>query len=516
MSTDDVTRSPTADARDASDQHRARARDRTRGARPIRMDAEAVFQLFLEAAEVEPAARDAFLEGRCGKDPALESEVRCLLAFHDPPEHTDDHASVEGTGTLQFETFDFAQWSPSQALDAQASPGERGPRYLPLGVLGRGGFGQVDRWFDRILRRWVAAKRPLKASRSADAQLLHEARLLAYLDHPGVVAVHDLETVDGQVVCVMRRLEGQTLDERLAELEKRGERLPISETLRLLTRVIETMANAHAKGVVHLDLKPGNIVLQRFGQVAVIDWGIARFFDVERYQAHLGDLGEGVDPDEPDTTRAAGTPTYMPPEQFVAGELGPTADIYALGTMMFEMLTGRVPFEPGRTLLGLAVRKRQGPPRIRPLRPDVSETLEAICLRMIAPNPADRPASLDAVLDELAALTDFMTDSRLKILEAGEKLIAQGAVGHEAYQVIEGELAVVMDQSRVIRTQGPGDIVGELSLISEKPRSADVIATRRTVVRVLDWAALTEELKKVNPVIGQLLRGLSDRLIEWR
>lgn len=469
------------------------------------IDRQRVREIFFEAMERPPDERPAYVDEACGDSDDLRSEVASLLAHHD------DTPLLEEPEVEPFAALPTLLSGPPSARFGK----QDAPRYRTLGELGAGGFGEVVRRFDRSLRRVVACKSPHHGETACVAALLSEARLLAYLDHPGVVQVYDLREDETGVSYTMELLEGESLSQRLGGLGSATRQMPISEALRITSRVCETVANAHDKGVLHLDIKPANVMLQPYGQVSLIDWGMARFYDPEPYRSHLARSGETCAHALEGGGLSGGTPGYMPPEQFdPSASLGPAADIYAIGTLLFELLSGRRPFEEHERGPGLRAEKLRGAPSVRDARSEVSERLAGVCARMLAPSPDDRPATLDEVLDDLAALTDIGGGTQLVRLAPGEQLFEQGAASTTAYLIVAGELEIVVDY-QVVAKRRAGDVVGELAMLSRGPRSATVRAgSTTTVVRAIDWAALEDELSKVDPLVGHLLRNLSDKLVE--
>jgi len=202
-----------------------------------------------------------------------------------------------------------------------------GDRYAPRELVGRGGMGEVYRARDERLGRDVALKvLAAEATPGEHAERLRrEARVLAQLDHPGIVPVHDSGALDdGRTFHVMRFVEGARLDEYASGGASRG------DLLRALLRVAEAVAFAHGRGIVHRDLKPGNVMIGPFGEVLVLDWGIAQV---------------AGDDDSPSAGMpGAGTPGFMAPEQRAGGIVDARADVYALGVMLRELLaTGDAP-----------------------------------------------------------------------------------------------------------------------------------------------------------------------------
>lgn len=210
--------------------------------------------------------------------------------------------------------------TPQARAPAEAWPGDDDParRYRDAGVLARGGMGEVRIRFDHRLERRVAVKIPILDHPAARQLFVAEARLTAKLTHPGIVAVHDAGYLpDGRPYYTMPILEGRTLAEALAST-------PAAQRLRLVRHVLdacEAVAYAHREGIVHRDLKPANILVGRFGETVVLDWGLA---------GPIGRTAPG----------RVGTPRYMPPEQERCAALDARTDVFALGVTLREVVTG--------------------------------------------------------------------------------------------------------------------------------------------------------------------------------
>jgi len=415
---------------------------------------------------------------------------------------------------------------PSRALGArrytmsQTDPPDF-QRYRLLNTLGEGGTARVVRAFDTRTRRFVARKEPLEPHAETNQHLVDEARLMAFLDHPGVVPVYSLDDDPLHPTYTMKIVTGRTLMQVLKLHAQSNRYLPVSDVLNTLTRVCETMANAHEKGVLHLDLKPGNIMLQPFGHVIVMDWGIACFHDPRPYVAYLSAGGIHMEAD--DLRRrvegASGTRPYMSLEQLTRprAELGPPADIFSAGVMLYMMLTGRRPYPKKGSLDDQIEARQHAPPvRVETLRPDVAIGLAEICHRMLAVKAHERYASFREVLEDVKGLTDVAASALLMDLQADEVLFSEGDPSGAVYQVMEGEVQVTIDvdgERKIIATLGPGEILGELAMLSGAPRSATVRATCPTMVAELTPELIEHELAKVHPLVGHIVRSLSDRLI---
>jgi WD40 repeat protein/tRNA A-37 threonylcarbamoyl transferase component Bud32 len=258
------------------------------------------------------------------------------------------------------------------------------PGYEVLAPLGRGGMGVVHKARQVRLNRLVA----LKQLRAGDARELARARIeaeaLARLQHPHVVQIHEVLEHDGRVYLALELVEGGSLGGRLA-----GKPQPPREAAALVQTLARTTHHAHGQGIIHRDLKPANVLLTPDGAPKIADFGLARL--------HAGGARETREGD------VMGTPAYMAPEQAtgrVEG-VGPAADVYSLGVILYEMLTGRVPFQGVGVLDTLLLAGTQEPVPPRRLQPRVPRDLETICLKCLQKEPPKRYASAGALADDL-------------------------------------------------------------------------------------------------------------------
>ncbi len=272
----------------------------------------------------------------------------------------------------------------------------------PLGV---GGMGEVRAAHDPILRREVALKRLRHTDSGSIARFVAEAQVTAQLDHPNIVPVHALGTdAAGRPVLVMKRIQGRSLQELLET-----DAIDLHRRLDVFRRVCDAVAFAHARGVIHRDLKPENVMVGGFGEVLLVDWGLARplgpggvtggqeaapSLDVDRFEASAGRTRAGA---------VAGTPAYMAPEQAEGRveALDARTDVYGLGAMLYALLTGSPPVTgPSEQVLE---RVRRGDVPRPSERAAVPRELEAVCLRAMALDPADRHPTAVAVREDIDA-----------------------------------------------------------------------------------------------------------------
>ena len=229
-------------------------------------------------------------------------------------------------------------------------------QYTIVEKIGAGGMGQVYRAHDKRLRRDVAVKflspRP-EHGINASARLMAEARAAAALNHPGVITIYDVGECDGQVFMVMELVAGKTMREVLASGQ-----LDLPNALHSAIQVTEALAAAHAHGVIHADVKPENVIRQPDGRVKLLDFGIARRLARENPTATIESTTAEWDPD----FAVAGTLAYMAPEQLRGTACGERVDLYAVGALLYEMVSGRPPFE-SQSASGLIAQILHEPPK---------------------------------------------------------------------------------------------------------------------------------------------------------
>src|SRR6266542_1508897 len=325
-------------------------------------------------------------------DPSLQ--IRCPVCGEPPLPPAADAPEV----SLPLARFTVSPASPT-VLDGRAPPPARSrelpaiPGFELLGTLGRGGMGVVYKAREVGLNRTVALKMihaETCANPVARVRFLREAQLLASLRHPNIVQLHAVLEHEDRLCFVMECIDGVNLARRL------GKGLPPArQAAQWLEAAARAIHYAHQKGVAHRDLKPGNILLDRAGTPKIIDFGLAR---------RLEQATAGTVVDHP--TRSGeilGTPNYMAPEQADGRtkEAGPSADVYALGAILYECLTGHPPFE-GTTPLEMLHRiiyEEPAPPTR--LQPKVPRDLETICLTCLRKEPQRRYATAEALANEL-------------------------------------------------------------------------------------------------------------------
>ncbi|HET6327694.1 MAG TPA: bifunctional serine/threonine-protein kinase/formylglycine-generating enzyme family protein [Planctomycetaceae bacterium] len=342
----------------------------------------------------EPVDRESFL----AQHQEIAAELRLFIATEDELRR---FAAESRADVLQISTGSFGQLAKETlAARPQSSPTElksgelRGHfgRYRILRSLGQGAMGTVYLAHDTQLERQIALKTP-QFTDDSERELLErfyrEARLAATLRHPRICPVYDVGDIDGKHYITMAYIEGRPLSEFVNPASPQTEQ----QILIAVGKIAQALQEAHNHGIVHRDLKPANIMVDRQGEPVIMDFGLAQ------------QMRPGEDVRLTQTGMIIGSPAYMSPEQ-VEGEvakIGPAADQYGLGVILYELLTGKVPFEGSlASVMGQIVSVQPTPPSR--LRPGLDRQIDSVCLKMLAKDPADRFPSLSAVADELATI----------------------------------------------------------------------------------------------------------------
>ncbi len=403
---------------------------------------EALFDAALERPEEE---RSAYLADACPENPDLAAEVERMLAAHETEGGLLDRSpgarGVILSAAVRAAARDGAAAEPSERPDP--APTSVGP-YRVVREIGRGGMGVVYEAWDERLRRPLALKflpAALRADAEARARFLDEARAASALEHPAICTVYDLgETDDGRQFIAMAYSRGRTLEDRL-----RDGPVPVDRAIDWALQVADGLGRAHAAGIVHRDVKPSNLLVTEDGgadetgeRIKILDFGVAK-------------LGRPATATLPGTR--IGTPAYMAPEQARGERIDGRADLFALGAVLYEMLTGRRAFDGETPERALRAVESEEPPPLRSLRPEAPEALAHALARCLAKDREDRYTSAAELIRALAAVRGGTAPPAVPPADAALPASLTRFVGREreVERVLE-ELA----ETRLLTLTGPG------------------------------------------------------------
>jgi serine/threonine-protein kinase len=396
-----------------------------------------------------------------------------------------------------------------------ASEGIPTPKHLRIfPELGRGGMGRIHPATDRNLVRHVALKRldrELAKEPFYRDGFIAEAQITGQLEHPNIVPVHELQVApNGVPFFTMKLVQGVSLDKWLKDPQRPiGSTERIEDGIEILLKVCDAVAYAHHRGVVHRDLKPDNVMVAGFGQVYLMDWGLARLTKTRPAS------GDGSQMEAPGP---CGTPDYMAPEQARGNpsEMDERSDVFGIGAILYEIVSGKVPY--GRLRSADAVLKQAAAGAVVPIDQaaagiGVSRTLRNIVAKATQPKPADRYQSvLDLQRELLAFLRGGLYLPR-KAFHPGDLIIREGDAGDAAYMIVSGKCRAyrtVGNEQETLAIMDGGDVFGEMALLLDGPRAASVEALEPVTVLVLGKAMMTEGLG-IDGWTGALVRALAQR-----
>jgi serine/threonine protein kinase/cephalosporin-C deacetylase-like acetyl esterase len=356
-----------------------------------------------EALERESSGRAAFLDEACAGDADLRREVESLIA-------------QESAGR----DFLEAPTAP-QGEGVALAPGARLGPYEIVALIGAGGMGEVYKARDTRLDRTVAIKvlpPMLAADPERRARLQREAKTIAGLNHPHICTLHDVGHQRGAMFLVMEHVAGESLAERL----RKGP-LPLAQAVAVAMEIADALAAAHREGVIHRDLKPANVMVTPEGHVKVLDFGLAKHLGA-RFDSEVETATAGAPSDEASLTQkgaVVGTLCYLSPEQVEGKPLDARSDIFAFGSLLYELLTGRRAFQGDSRIATMSAIVRDTPVRAGELRAGVSDALGAIVNRCLEKNRDARYASAAEVYDDLAGCRSDLASRRPAILALAGK-----------------------------------------------------------------------------------------------
>ncbi len=414
---------------------------------------------------------------------------------------------------------------------------KNGGRYLLEHEIARGGMGVIHSVYDQDLRRNSAVK-VISGPMMRDERKLHafvkEARITALLEHPNIIPVHEIgmNKSTGHPYYTMKRVEGRALSDvifKLAEADRDTEiEFPRHRLLDSFRKVCDAVSYAHSMGVIHRDIKPENIMVGDYGEVLLMDWGLAKFVNDDESSESTHSNGKSVlimdrNPDLAVTCTEdgviKGSLAYLSPEQ-AFGDLSQVdhqSDIFLLGATLYHILTHFPPYY-GRDLdqvLDKAEKCDFLPPSARNPAAQIPLALERIILKAMSPMKQSRYHAVQELIGDLDAFISGRRVCGRQVFAPGEKIIEYGDTSRDTFVIISGCVQVnrlINGVEHPIATLGRGEIIGEMAGITHQNRSATVIALETTDTLVITHDLMIEELEKLPPWMENIVFSMAERV----
>ena len=365
-------------------------------------------KLLSEALARDPRQRQDFLEQACAGDEELLKKVETLLSAHEKAgSFMESPALVVAARALARET------EQGRKLDFI---GETILHYRVLKRVGEGGMGVVYKALDTRLQRPVAIKVLLPeivADRERRLRFVQEARAASALNHPNIITIHDIDQTEGTAFIAMEYVTGTTLAELIP---RKG--MKLTDALRYSVQIADALATAHAAGIVHRDLKPANVMVSEKGLVKVLDFGLAKLTESAK-----GDASGTTEPRTEEGT-ILGTVAYMSPEQAEGKQVDARSDIFSLGSLLYEMVTGQKAFQGTSKISTLSAILHQDPKPVSGITPTIPADLEKLINRCLRKDPARRYQHMDDVKVALEELKEDSDSGRLQVMAAKPRQFA--------------------------------------------------------------------------------------------
>ncbi len=405
-------------------------------------------------------------------------------------------------------------------------PVDASGRLVPVRNIAVGGMGEVIEVEDLALRRHTAKKllhTDLQGDLRSQRMFLREARITGQLEHPNVVPVHELGLdADGRLYFTMKRIEGQTLSAHVAALPAGPfDHRTLLNLVDVVIRVCDALSYAHARGVVHCDIKASNVMVGDHGQIYLVDWGVARVVDAIPVSGADGRVDDGLPPLAEDVPAISGTPTNMASEQ-ARGELAEIdarTDVFAVGALLYEIVRGEPPYAAPNVMAALykaAMGEREplsACERGRMLPPELGRIIE----RAMSVAREARYPDIAAMREDLVRFVRGQAEFPTTTFPAGTTIIAEGERGDTAYRIVAGSCDVFLVRDGVrqlVRTMSEGEMFGEMAILSPGPRTATVIATTEVVAEVITAEVFEWELRSVRPWLATVIHTMANRFRE--
>ena len=405
-------------------------------------------------------------------------------------------------------------------------------RYIIQKELSRGAMGVIHVVYDQDLQRISAMK--VISTQFIDMEkryhsFVDEARLTAQLEHPNIVPIHHLGVItdSGSPFYTMKLVEGEPLNEIISKIAAENPEYLHKYNRHLLLNIFRSVCNAvayaHSRGILHRDIKPENIMVGQFGEVLLMDWGLAKAV-TSKDKADSSTQQNMVQENDQDTLKTQdgmikGSPAYISPEQAYGDmrDIDFRTDVFLLGSTLYHMLTHYPPYQ-GENIMEI-ISKAERCDYVRPSKRnsncDLPLALEGILLKAMAPLKENRYTTVEELIDDIDAFIAGRRVCGRQVFSPGEHLVHAGDEARESYIIISGSIEVyrmVGGKKVTIARLGSGEIIGEMAGITKDVRSASVAALETTDTLVITYELMKEELQKLPPWMEHMIFSMAERI----
>lgn len=405
-------------------------------------------------------------------------------------------------------------------------------RYIVRNQLARGGMGVIYTVYDQDLRRTTAMKvlpPQILHQEPKISSFIEESRITAQLEHPNIVPIHEIGVIEGSSLpyYTMKLIDGEPLTNVIRMIAREDPEYVQHYTrhrlLDIFLKVCNAVAYAHSHGVIHRDIKPENIMVGKFGEVLLMDWGLAKYVDADDNTAfeEAEDSSQIIEhnPSRTEDGVIKGSLAYIAPEQVLgdSSAIDKKTDIFLLGGTLYQIFTHLPPYE-GENMMDVlqrAERCQYEVPSKRNPRAQIPKALERIILHAMAPTKDKRYESCQDLIDDVEAFVAGRRSGGIRQFQVDQEIIKAGDESKETFVIISGKAEVhrnVNGRNMTIAEIGAGEIVGEMAGIGQGARTATVTATEDTEALIITYELMLDELRKLPPWMEKIVFSLADRV----
>ncbi len=407
-------------------------------------------------------------------------------------------------------------------------------KYVIKKRLTSGGMGEIYYVYDSEFKRYSAMKLilpELKHNSKVIDSFIREARITGQLEHPNIIPVHDVGYLpDHGIYFTMKLMHGESLNSLLNRIElghsvksDSVKKYDLFMLLNIFRKICDAIAFAHSKNIIHRDIKPHNIMVGDFGEVLLMDWGLAKYIGIGKDKELVLDQLTKNKSNKGNATEYGiikGSPAYMSPEQAYGDTEGLDyqSDIFLLGATLYHMLTFYPPYLGDNIYEILENARKHDFTHANKMDTShfpIPEDLNHIILKSMAKDKKDRYLTVNDFINDIDGFLRGEISFCHRVYKKGETLMEEGEAGFESYVIVKGKVNVCKmrnGKNEILSTLEKGDIVGEMSLITSECRSASVIAIESTEVMILTQELFTQHLTLLPRWLGQTIVLLAERL----